>query len=235
MNDLCFYYVSEAVELANQYEEISLADCFLEDVSEKTNANEKIEKGVIASLKKAIDTVLKMISDVTGKIRDAIRNLFMSKEQKESLENCENEIKENPEVGKQQIEVEDFNKMEKVYDEAMKQADEAEKSEADPSVGEKIMSFLKRNLETIGIVVTVYGGLTLLKKSKSFFDKSQSQLKQEETGLEKLKRILENHLGMMLKNKQRSILPKSFGKDLKLECLSTNVKNILVYLRKMLL
>ena len=180
MTDLCFYYVREAVELANQYEEISYTEYFMEVANEKASNNEKIEKGVFASLKRAIDAVIQMISDVITKVSNMIQKIFMSQEQKDLFARYEQQLKENPENKNKQVKVSDFKKLDAAYLQALKEAEKAEKEGADPSLGQAIMNTLKKNLGNIGISIGVFGVLELCKNSKGIATAISKALSREE-------------------------------------------------------
>lgn len=189
--DLCLYYVREAVQLASQYEEISDTEYFLEEADAKTANNAAVEKGVVASLKRAFDAILQMISEIATKVSNMFQKIFMSKEQKDLFALYEKRIKENPKTANQTVSVTDFKKLDAAYMKALAAGEKAEKEGADPSLGQEIMNALKNNLDKILVSVGVFAALQICKNSKNIA-RGMSDVLEKEEGLVK---ALQNKIG----------------------------------------
>lgn len=144
--DASAVYLIEALEYCDAMVDLPISDMFFEsdDVTkEQMKVNETASKGAIASIKKAIESLIKLIKDTINNFVDFMKNKFMSKKEKEEYKEIKTEIHSNPELAAQPIEIEDFRKYEEAYDKACKELDaEMNKPEPDPTKIDKIVGML---------------------------------------------------------------------------------------------
>lgn len=143
-------YLIEAFEYADAIVDISLADSFFEASAESQEINERNEiasQGAISSIKKAIRSLIEFIKDLIKKFSDFIKNKFMTKSEKDEYKKIKEEIRSNPELGKEEVTIEDFSQYEKIYDDTLKEINnEMSKDDPDPT---KIPTFMEGLIDKI--------------------------------------------------------------------------------------
>lgn len=178
--DIVLRYIKEAESYLDLYNENSLDITFEASASEKIdiakNNNDVSEKSV-SSMKKAIAKIREMIKALLNGVRDFVDKLFMSSQEKEIFKKFEELMKSNPEYGNQKITVNDFRKMNNVYDQAIKMAEDAMKKEKDPTFSDEIKEFIKKALPGVVTTIGIWGAVKLAQSNKNMGKVMSSQLK----------------------------------------------------------
>ena len=103
---------------------------FMNDFDIFTESEDENSKGAIGSLKNAIDKLIKLVKALIQKIKDFVEELFMDDEERMNYQAFKKFFSEHPELGKEQVTVQDFKEFEKAYDEAIKELESASKKES---------------------------------------------------------------------------------------------------------
>ena len=200
-------YLIEAFEYVNAIVDISLADSFFEASAESQEINERNQmasQGAISSIKKAVRSLIEYIKSLIKKFSDFIKNKFMTKSQKDDYKKVKEEIRSNPELGQEEVTIEDFSQYEKIYDDALKEINnEMAKEDPDPT---KIPTFMEglvdkiNNLKGVGSNVAKRAAVVVpLKLAVDIADKNvlcakaiNAAMNSELINLEQAEKILGN-------------------------------------------
>lgn len=120
-------YLAEADACITSYQDISLADSFFE--SDETDKNEEASSGAIEALKKAFSRLVEIVKDIIKSVKDFFETQFLSADEKKRYKEFKAMVKSSPDLKNQKVFIEDFREYEKIYDEAMKQLEEASKKD----------------------------------------------------------------------------------------------------------
>ena len=151
--DEALYYLLEAQDYINSFVEISLVDSFFEESNESKELNDKNEKsriGAIEALKKAFRALINTIKDMIDKFGDFFRTKALSSEERERYAEFKKMVKDDPDMAKRKITIDDWKRYEKAYEEALKELDaEAKKSDPRSDVINDIIENLKKNISNL--------------------------------------------------------------------------------------
>ena len=213
MEDFTLYWMTEAVNLANEYEEITASEYFTESsnkLQERQNTNEKVKGGFVNAIKNAIASIRQMISEIATKVSNAIQKLFMSKEQKALFSKYEEKIKSNSSLANKTVKVSDFKKLDAAYVKALAEADKAANEEKDPSFGEEILRVLKENTKEIGITCGVGAAIAIFKNSQKISEGVSTILSKEDKLLESMEKTIGKEATNDIKSASKKYSKKTF-------------------------
>jgi hypothetical protein len=150
--DEAYFYLREAQAYIDSFIDISLEDSFFEATEEAKKANinnQKATTGALGALKNAFDALIELVQTIISSIGNFFKSLFSGSERKQ-YDDLRKKIKNNPELGKQRVKVEDFEEYDKCYEQALKEL-ENELKKDDPSVenSNAIVEKLQASLEKL--------------------------------------------------------------------------------------
>lgn len=146
-------YISEAEEYIASYQDISLADSFFE--SDETDKNEEASEGAISALRKAFNRLIEIVKEIIKSVKDFFESKFMDPEEKKRYKEFKQMVKADPALKNTKVFIEDFREYEKIYDEALKELEEASKkdnfsTEVVDKIKEGCLKALKQLNDTYG-------------------------------------------------------------------------------------
>ena len=104
--------------------------------NDSSETKEKMSTGFFATLKKAYDAMIKKLKEIVEAVKKFFREKFASKEAKRQVAELQKKIDENPELKGIKVTIDDYDKINKIYQEAEKKAQEAynkaEQKDVDP-------------------------------------------------------------------------------------------------------
>lgn len=146
-------YLLEAESYMESFIDIPMVDYLFEDAQSISNIdheNDKVSKGVVSSLKKAFQTLIRVVKDIIKKFTNFIKEVVMSSDEKARYKKFKAAIANDPEFAKTEVYVEDFRLYEKIYDKALKDLEsEAKKETPDIAKCEKIISDMDKEVDTM--------------------------------------------------------------------------------------
>lgn len=221
-------YVNESMKT---YIELSIEEMFFENDNVLKN-NQKIEKNVGNSLKRAFQALINIIHSINEKITDTISGFFMSKGEKSLFDKYKEAIKSNPQTANTKITIKDFRKAMKAYDDAIQQADNAMQKDEDISKSNDIMDSLKKAILPTAITITMSGALMIAKNNKQIAENIKIALKKEEG----ICRQLENSVGKeqvdKFKTEVEKVTKKSLWERFKLKLFTKKQNDLSISLKE---
>ena len=168
-----------------------------QDVKNKITQNDDTANKSVGFVRKAINAVITLISNIINSIRSFIAKFTMSGEEREAFDKFKAAMAQDPKLKNRKISVMDFRKINKAYDDLLKELEEnmvAVKSNEDHPIDDitkKINTFISG---TASSVTSIVGADLALKMADSNIEmaKKISQILQDESGLMK---SLSNSLG----------------------------------------
>lgn len=144
-------------------------DAANKDSSETNAAKETMSTGFFASLKKAYDAMIKKLSEIIERVKKFFREKFASKEAKRQVAELQAKIDANPELKGIKVTIDDYDKINKIYADAEKKAQEAlnaaDKKDEDPesfnSTLNKIKEYVEKALPTAVKAIGLAGAAAL--------------------------------------------------------------------------
>lgn len=166
------------------------------DVSQQMQQNANVKEESKPLIKKLIDGVIKLISNVVNSIKDFFTKLFMSQDEREQFRQCEEYLKAHPELANKKITVKNFRSIQAQFDEqinameAEMRRSAAENTPPATEVKNRAETFLK----TVGLAAPASFGLAVaIKACRSNIGMAkeiQKQLNDQTDAVKKLEEIV---------------------------------------------
>lgn len=213
-----FSAMHELKVLVEGYEEFTEYEIIYEankpDVSKQMqkNANIKTESGGI--IKRAIQAIQKIISNVISSIQNFFDELTMGKDERAAFEQFQQEIRNHPEFAKKKITVKDFRTISKKYDDMIAEVQGEIKTcmatNKPPSqeLYEKGMNFLKSGVTATGAILLTEVAVKAARSNLGMAQLIKKQLNDEN--------IIMKKLNETLGEKEAKKFKKEISKDAKL-------------------
>ena len=129
--DECLYYLGEAEKYLSLYQEIDpfeeIFEAYSPETKLKVEQNNKAKTGVMGSITKACQAVLRMIQNIIDSIRDFFDKQKLDKKTREAYEAYKAKLATNPELKNKKFTVKDFTKMNQDYNKLLKEAENADR------------------------------------------------------------------------------------------------------------
>ena len=181
------------------------------------------KKGFFAKAIDKIRAILaecrKMISKVVGAIGNHIRYGLLSKKQKEKFNEYNEYIRKNPQLGRKEVTVKDWNKIMKEYDTVADNIVEMMNDNVTDADGlnlksRDMMSNLSAMINSSAAAITVDMVLVLGRKSPEMAEKLESQLAQSERMLKLIDEQLGDGSSAKLQKKLHKLTKQSLGQKI---------------------
>lgn len=192
--DIVLKYITEAQMYlkdyeSNQFDEM-VTESNREEISEKLKNNIGSQEKSVSSMKKAFSKLKEMIRTIMSSIRDFFDKMFINGREKEQFEKYNEMLKNDPNMAQTKITVQDFRKLNKVYDDAIKMANDARAKEMEPSYSEKIMDMVKKALPAVVTTIGMGAALKLASNNQTVAQVFNKQLKEQDGVVSELERLV---------------------------------------------
>lgn len=129
--DECLYYLREADKYLALYHEIDpfeeIFEAYKPETQLKVDQNQKAKTGVMGSLTKACQAVMKLIQNIIDSIKDFFARRNLSKEKREAYDAFKAKCAKDPSIKNKKVTVKDFTKINQDYNKILSEAENADK------------------------------------------------------------------------------------------------------------
>jgi hypothetical protein len=203
--DECFQNLYYAQETMKNWIQLSDYEIIFEavnpDVQDKLLKNEKTGEESVGFIQKAINGVIKIITNIIETIKDFLDKLTMSGAEREAYERFKQEIAKDPKLRNRKVTVADFRSITSNYDKMIAEVDREIKAvETDPNrpidaTVEKVKGFLSN---TVGAAVGIPSSMVAVSAATKIADSNIEMAREIQSFLNKeqgIMKMLSQHLG----------------------------------------